>query len=198
MSVLINKSLKDYNLEIEESCNIKQFEEYTVFKAHKLTAHTKTRAEVNYSTKKLYKQKGTGRARSGSRKSPLKKGGGIIFGPRNRQDKLFKINKTYYTYSLISLLNYISANNEVKIVSNDIYSVEKTKDAIKALDLDLAKNYVYLQKSFSYIKGIENLSNVAIYDLTSMNIEKIFSSKYIFLDEDLLLALQGVIDNVGN
>ena len=68
-------------------------------------AHTKTRDEVSGGGKKPWKQKATGRARHGSRRSPIWVGGGITFGPRNEKDYGRKVNKKMKTKALFTILS---------------------------------------------------------------------------------------------
>lgn len=194
MTLFINKTLKDYNLDLETVTSIKQLEEFIIFKSHKLTAHSKTRAEVSYSTKKLYKQKGTGRARAGSKKSPLKKGGGVIFGPRNRQHKSFSINRKQYFISILNLFNYLESTNKLTVVDFTQLNSLKTKDAITEIKLSKTKSYVYIQESFTQLNPLENVSNLTILDLKKLNVQKILSADLVFIDSILLDNLQGVLN----
>lgn len=91
------------------------------------TACTKTRAEVNYSNAKPYKQKGTGNARRGDKKSPITVGGGTIFGPRPR-DYSYTIPKKMKRLAYKSLLS-LGVQEERLVVVEDFTSAEgKTKD----------------------------------------------------------------------
>jgi len=128
------------------------------------TASTKTRAEVAGSTKKLFKQKGTGRARQGSAKAPHLYGGGIVFGPKPRDFSL-KVNKKMQKSALIqSLASKIKSNNF--FIVEDL-NFEETK----------TKNIINLLKSFNIISClfIDN-SNERLF-LSTRNIYKVKSLK---------------------
>ncbi|MCZ2357441.1 MAG: 50S ribosomal protein L4 [Bacteroidia bacterium] len=96
------------------------------------THKTKDRSEVRGSTKKPFKQKGTGNARQGQRRSPLFKGGGTIFGPRPR-DYSFSINKKVKKLARKSALTYKARESKIIIVESFSIEKPKTKDFIKIL-----------------------------------------------------------------
>ena len=90
------------------------------------TASTKTRSEVTGSTRKIYKQKGTGRARHGANKAPIFVGGGIAFGPRP-QDHTLSLTKKQRTKALLMTLSSHLANNSFSVVANMAKATGKTK-----------------------------------------------------------------------
>lgn len=87
----------------------------------------KTRAEVNGSRKKPWKQKGTGRARSGTKQSPVWVGGGIAFGPRPR-DYSYTLPRKIKRLAMVSILSLKSQSEELKIVEDFTIATGKTKD----------------------------------------------------------------------
>ena len=96
------------------------------------TASTKTRGEVRGSGKKPWRQKGTGRARSGDRKSPIWVGGGITFGPRPR-DFSYKLPKKVKRLAIKSILSLKNQQDEIKVVEDFSIASGKTKDLVKIL-----------------------------------------------------------------
>lgn len=96
------------------------------------TACTKTRGEVNYSNSKPWRQKGTGHARAGDKKSPVWVGGGTIFGPKPR-DYSYKIPKKMKRLAMKSLLSMKVRDDEMKIVEDFTIESGKTKDLMKLL-----------------------------------------------------------------
>jgi len=104
------------------------------------TACTKTRAEVNYSNTKPYKQKGTGNARAGDKKSPVRVGGGTIFGPRPR-DYSYTIPKKMKRLAMKSLLSLSVQEDRLVIVEDFSSENGKTKDLAAIL-----KNFVKDEK----------------------------------------------------
>ncbi|TSD02013.1 MAG: large subunit ribosomal protein L4, partial [Parcubacteria group bacterium Athens0714_26] len=93
----------------------------------KPVAHTKTRAEVSGGGKKPWRQKGTGRSRHGSIRSPLWKGGGTTFGPRSEKIYTEKINKKMLRAALISVLSKKVLDGEIKIFDTLELASNKTK-----------------------------------------------------------------------
>jgi large subunit ribosomal protein L4 len=90
-------------------------------------AHTKYRGEVSGGGKKPWKQKGTGRARAGSSRSPLWKGGGVTFGPRNTRNWSLKMNRSAFRKALFTVLTD-KLNDKKVAVLDKIEAVTKTKD----------------------------------------------------------------------
>jgi len=103
------------------------------------TACTKTRGEVNYSNSKPWRQKGTGHARAGDKKSPLWVGGGTIFGPKPR-DYSYKIPKKMKRLAMISLLSMKVRDEEIKVVEDFNVESGKTKDLAKVLSNFVSDN----------------------------------------------------------
>jgi len=134
------------------------------------THKAKERAEVAYSTKKIKKQKGTGGARAGSRKSPVFVGGGRIFGPKPR-DYSFKLNKKLKELARKSALTYKAKESNISVLENFTLSAPKTKDFINILSSLKLEG-----KKTLFVLGEKN-SNIT---LSSRNIQR---SKVITADE---------------
>ena len=96
------------------------------------TASTKTRAEVQGTSRKPWKQKGTGRARAGRRRSPLWVGGGIVFGPRPR-DYSYAIPKKLKQLAMKSILSLKTKEDRLKIVEDFSIASGKTRDLVAIL-----------------------------------------------------------------
>jgi large subunit ribosomal protein L4 len=103
------------------------------------TAHTKDRGEVAGGGKKPWKQKGTGRARHGSTRSPIWVGGGITFGPRSDKDYSKKINKKMRVKALFTVLSRRAKDGQIIALDTIAFAAPKTKEAA-ALMQSLAKN----------------------------------------------------------
>src|SRR3989344_6001738 len=96
-------------------------------------ANTKTRGEVSGGGKKPWQQKGTGRARHGSTRSPIWVGGGIAHGPRKEKNYDRKINKKAKTKALYTILSQKTRDGEILFVENLSFGMPKAKDPKEAL-----------------------------------------------------------------
>ncbi len=153
-------------------------------------ANTKTRAEVRGGGKKPWKQKGTGRARSGSNTSPLWRGGGIIFGPKTRIYKS-KINKKEKKLALKNIL--YNKHTQTFIINENLYNFNepKTKNIInifKKLNISInKKNRVLLivdKKEKNLLLSIRNLSNVDIITVEHLNLLTLLKTDMILVTID--------------
>lgn len=136
------------------------------------TASTKTKGEVSGGGKKPWKQKGTGRARAGSIRSPLFRGGGVIFGPKPKTDFELKINKKEKKKAFIeALMAHIEA--KTLMLLNDLhFDQPKTKLAYELVKkLDAEKSLFILDKNMdnAYL-SLRNLSRVEIRNVDSVNV----------------------------
>ncbi|MFA4937380.1 MAG: 50S ribosomal protein L4 [Patescibacteria group bacterium] len=136
------------------------------------TAHTKTRAEVAGGGRKPWKQKGTGRARHGSIRSPLWKGGGVTFGPRSERNYQQKINKQSKVRALKMVISERLLNNQLVVCQS--YPQElKTKvfaGWLKKIGLANKKLLVILSDDEKkVIRGLQNISKVELVSLRSVN-----------------------------
>jgi len=94
-------------------------------------AHAKTRGEVTGSTRKLYKQKGTGNARVGDARSPVRRGGGAAWGPRNDRNFTISMNKKERRAALFSLLSSKAEGKNVKVIETISGETTKTKQMVE-------------------------------------------------------------------
>ncbi|MEM1312004.1 MAG: 50S ribosomal protein L4 [Patescibacteria group bacterium] len=128
-SVAAFKSLTDFEIKHKLLAEVVRSE---MMNFRSGNAHTKTRAEVRGGGKKPWRQKGTGRARHGSTRSPIWVGGGVTFGPRNKTNWSRKINKSAKVSALKSILKDRLSDKKVFIF--DSVDFPKTKSAIELLD----------------------------------------------------------------
>lgn len=149
------------------------------------TTSTKTRSEVRGGGRKPWRQKGTGRARAGSNRSPLWKGGGVIFGPKPK-NLSFKLNKKERRLALQTLL-YNKKNNIVLIedLENGIQN-PKTKDFLKVcqdckINLDQKLLVIVSKKTISLRLATQNLQNVELISASNINSFSLLKAKQIIL-----------------
>ena len=139
------------------------------------TADTKRRGEVRGSTRKPWRQKGTGRARAGSRRSPLWRKGGVVFGPHPR-DYAYSLPRKVRRLALRSALSSKVLNGDLIVLDNLILAQPKTKDIVEILDnlqverkalIVTIDNNEIVGKSARNIPGVKPLgaNNLNVYDI---------------------------------
>ena len=159
------------------------------------TASTKNRSEVRGGGKKPWKQKGTGRARAGSIRSPLWVGGGVIFGPENR-DYSYPIPKKMRLVALKSILSDKAKNNDIVILDNLEIKEGKTKEIINIfnnLNLDSKKILIVIDKEDELIKrAVNNLEGVMVITANKINTYELINYKKIIITKDALKVIEEV------
>jgi large subunit ribosomal protein L4 len=149
------------------------------------TVSTKTRSEVRGGGAKPWRQKGTGRARAGSNRSPLWKGGGVIFGPKPKSFYL-KLNKKQRRLALQTLL-YNKKNNILIIENLETEIIEsKTKNFLKicdncAVNLNQKVLVIVSKKTVPLKLSTQNLKNVELISASSLNTFSLLKAKQIIL-----------------
>jgi large subunit ribosomal protein L4 len=165
--------------------------------ARESTAHTKDRSEVRGGGKKPWRQKGTGRARHGSRRSPIWTGGGITFGPRSDKDYTVKINKKVKAKALASVLSKKLLDGEVIFVDSLAMETPKTTDAKAAVlaiakgagQEDLAKKrknaalVVLADRNLATEKSFRNFGHIEVAQAKDVNPVDLLTYKYVVVVE---------------
>ena len=149
------------------------------------TAATKTRGQVAYSTRKLYRQKGTGYARAGSRRSPLRRGGGVTFGPHPRSYRQ-ELPKKMRRLALRCVLSAKAGDGELKILEELKFDEPKTKQMVQvlaALEVDSPVLIVTSDSEESVIKSARNLPGTKTMPANILNVLDILSYKMLLMTE---------------
>ncbi len=157
-------------------------------------AHTKTRGEVSGTGMKPWKQKGTGRARHGSRRSPIWVGGGISHGPRNDRDHSTKINKKMKNKALCAVLSRKFKDGEVVFLDEITFKIPKTKDAKNVLSsiakieslssITRRKNAAFIalsEKSENVAKSFRNFGNLEVGEVKDLNALDLLQYRFIVM-----------------
>nr|YP_009296738.1 ribosomal protein L4 [Apophlaea sinclairii]AOM65878.1 ribosomal protein L4 [Apophlaea sinclairii] len=158
-------------------------------KSRQGTSSTKTRSEVRGGGKKPWKQKGTGRARAGSNRSPLWRGGGIIFGPNNRKYTK-KINKK----ERVLAINACLANKRSKIIvtHNSITNLSKPStqfvlQILKKCGISYHKVLIITKTpNTNLYLSIRNIPNIKIILASNINLCSILLAEVILIDKDAI------------
>jgi len=159
--------------------------------AHLGTHKVKTRAEVNRTTKKVYRQKGTGNARQGSRKAPHWVGGGVAFGPvvrSYRQDMTKKMRRA----AIRSALSQKAADQQIVVVDTLEMSAPKTKEFAAAMQaLGVTKGLIVLPGRMEVVeKSANNLANVKTLHAGYLNIRDIFKYDQLVMPLDTVEVIK--------
>ncbi|MBI2031439.1 MAG: 50S ribosomal protein L4 [Candidatus Levybacteria bacterium] len=162
------------------------------------TVSTQTRGEVTGSTKKVWRQKGTGRARHGSRKAPIFVGGGVVFGPKPR-DYSLKLSKKMKKVALFSALSLKQNTGSVKIIAGLEKIEPKTKQmnsTLGKLGFDQKKRKVLLIVPSPAKNGLENIyraaRNLEGIDVVSANL----INTYEILEANSVVLMKDSIDKI--
>lgn len=170
---------------------------YHVTKAHLANkrqgnASTKLRGEVNLSKQKLYRQKGTGRARAGSANSPLWVGGGIAFGPKPRSYSQ-KNNRKLRKIALMSAYSIKAREDKIKVVEEFSMEKPRTKEVagiLKALGLDG-------EKTTFLIGAKDDVLNKSTKNIPKLNLEMAENANtYDVMNSDVLLLTKSAVDKM--
>lgn len=159
-------------------------------------AHTKTRGEVSGGGKKPWRQKGTGRARHGSSRSPLWIGGGVAHGPRNDKNYARKVNKTAKAKAFFIVLSKKFRDGEVLFVDSLSFAAPKTAEAKSVLvGLSKAKGFETLatkRKNAAFIaigkkdpnveKSFRNIGSVIVDEARNLNMLDLLGSKFVVIE----------------
>jgi len=135
------------------------------------SAHTKTRSDVSGGGKKPWAQKGGGRARAGSIRSPIFVGGGVAFGPKNNRNYNQKVNRKQKKLALYHAVAELVANDKLFVVDSITIESGKTKDA-KAFVDDLGQRDVLIVKELIDDKSFlafRNLQNAYLVEANELN-----------------------------
>jgi large subunit ribosomal protein L4 len=162
-------------------------------------AHVLDRSEVRGGGKKPWRQKGTGRARHGSTRSPIWVGGGKAHGPRNDKDYSQKVNKKMKRVALFSALSRKVKDGEVKVFDTLIIEKPKTKELAVALSKSITlrkggKRYDVLLVSDvankNLFRAASNLEKTKVIAADSLNIYDILNYKNLFIDKDMVAMIE--------
>jgi len=165
------------------------------------TAHTKDRGEVRGGGKKPWRQKGTGRARHGSTRSPIWVGGGVTHGPRKEKDYTKKINKKMKHKAVFSTLSQKLRENTVLVLDEFVLASAKTKDAASVLKmlssiegferLGASKALILIPVSDTgTIRALRNIEGITVMEARNVNVSELLGSQFVVLPKESISVLE--------
>ena len=157
-------------------------------------AHTKTRGEVEGSTKKMWPQKHTGMARMGTKRSPIWVKGGIVFGPRTREYRLTATDSMRRAALDAALLGKIK-DKEVSVIESVVFEKPKTKDMVKLVKAIGLKRAVLLaipKYNQNVWLSARNLEEMSVRPVQELNAYDVVKHKNLLLTREALDALVAV------
>lgn len=180
-----------YNVEVK-SCVLHEVVTMQLANRRAGTVSTKTRSDVQGSTRKLFKQKGTGRARRGDIKSPLLRGGGTIFGPHPRS-YAYKVPKKVRQLALKMALSAKAQSDSIVIVDKIELEEIKTRRVAEILNtLKVQKTLIIADTGNEMLKlSCRNLPNVKVLKPEGLNVYDVLNCKHLLLAEPSLKAIEG-------
>ena len=155
--------------------------------ARKASATTKQRGEVSGGGKKPWAQKGTGRARFGSSRNPIWRGGGVVCGPRGNENYTKRISTASKRVALRQALTL--ANNAKKILVKDFKTTGKTKEAIKFMTDNKLERRVLLvvdEKTPQILRATNNIQNLLLIRANYLSVYHILNADKIVITQDAL------------
>lgn len=164
---------------------VKQVVDSIVANSRQVIANTKGRGEVSGGGRKPWKQKGTGRARQGSIRSPIWKGGGVTFGPKKETDFSKKINKKMMKKALIVVLAKKAQDGELKLVDSFEMASSKTKAAngmIKNITAGKSALLLIDKANKNANLATRNLKNVRNLMPENLNAFELMNRKNVLMD----------------
>lgn len=158
------------------------------------TASSKTRGEVSGSTRKIYRQKHTGFARAGARRSPLRRGGGVVFGPKPRNHRQ-AMPKKMRQMALRCMLSARVREGELKVVEDLKFDEPKTRELAHILELLELANPVLIvmaDPELSVVKSARNIPGVKTLPAELLNVRDILSHRVLLITEPAVRKIERI------
>jgi len=159
------------------------------------TADTKTRREVSGSSRKLYKQKHTGMARAGNKRSPLRRGGGVIFGPHPRSYRQ-AMPKKMRRLAIRSILSAKVAGEELKVIDSFGLEEPKTKQmaqVLQALGIESSALLVTAELDMTVYKSARNITMIKTLPVGMLNVVDLISHNTLLMTVDAVRRVEAML-----
>ncbi|MDD7735714.1 MAG: 50S ribosomal protein L4 [Bacillales bacterium] len=186
-------SAEVFGVEVNEQV---MFDAVQVYQANmrQATAKTLTRAEVSGGGKKPWRQKGTGRARAGSTRSPLWRHGGTVFGPRGNQNFKLSMNKKAHALALKSALTFKAQSKDIIVLENVDVNEVKTKTVVSLLANVKAKtkSLVVVDKdSDAFVLSARNIPGVITVEANNLSVYDILNADSLVFTSASIKEVEG-------
>ncbi|WKY45412.1 50S ribosomal protein L4 [Eubacteriaceae bacterium ES2] len=157
------------------------------------TRSAKTRSEVRGGGRKPWRQKGTGRARAGTIRSPLWKGGGVIFAPKSR-DYSKKVNKKVRNLAMKSVFSAKAQDQELRVLDSIAFEAPKTKEMVAVLNnININKALIVLpENDANVIRSANNIPDVATTTVQELNVYDMLKYDYLIMTKAALEKIEEV------
>ena len=190
-----SKSLKVpdslFNQEINDNL-INQLINSYIDNGHQGTKAQKNRSQVSGGGKKPWRQKGTGRARAGTSRSPIWRGGGVTFAARSKSSNPKKINKKMYKVAMKSILSSLAKANKIFISQGlEVGSPKTTEMAglLKKIGFDKGL-LIFKELNENLILSSRNIPNIEVTEINSLNPVSLLKHKAILISDDCFKELE--------
>lgn len=186
-------SAEVFGVEVNEQV---MFDAVQVYQANmrQATAKTLTRAEVSGGGKKPWRQKGTGRARAGSTRSPLWRHGGTVFGPRGNQNFKLSMNKKAHALALKSALTLKAQSKDIIVLENVDVNEVKTKTVVSLLANVKAKTkslVVVDKESDAFVLSARNIPGVITVEANNLSVYDILNADSLVFTSASIKEVEG-------
>ena len=167
-----------------------------------VTAHTKNRGEVSGGGRKPWRQKGTGRSRHGSIRSPIWKGGGVVFGPRKDRDYSQKINKKMRRKALFMVLSSKAKEGNLVVIEDLKIETPKTKLIAEILNkLPVKGNSCLIavpEKNENLLKASRNIEKTRMMAASDLNVLDLLNFKFLLMPKDSIKQIKSTFLKTNN
>ena len=163
--------------------------------SHQGTKAQKNRSDVRGGGRKPWRQKGTGRARAGTIRSPIWRGGGVTFAARSKSANPKKINKKMYKSAMRSILSSFAGNNKISLTKELILKNPKTKELLELLKkIDFSQGLIIVNELNSNLElASRNIPYIEIIEANFIDPIKLLRHESILISEDSLPKLEELL-----
>lgn len=182
-----------FNVEVNNHELLKRAYDAYLANARLASATTLQRGEVRGGGKKPWRQKGTGRARHGSIRSPIWRGGGVTFGPRGNENYTIKLPTASKRQAVRQALTLAHADKRVSVLDFESKLTGKTKDAVKLLEDNKLERKVLLvvhEKTSEIMRSTNNIENLLVVRATYLSVYHVLNADKIVFSPAALTAVE--------